>query len=94
MRAERDELRRIEDAKIAAEREAWLRVEAASAAERARHAIALEEHRIAQELELRRAEVAKTRPTWMLRCHGARHCCRHRTRVVRDRCRARQADRF
>jgi hypothetical protein len=65
-RAERDEQLRIEQARIAAEREAWLRIEQVEAAERARHAAALEQHRIEQELELRRAEVAKKRPTWML----------------------------
>ena len=47
-----------------------MHVEAAEAAERARHQAALEEQRLAQELELRRAEVAKQRPTWMLAVTG------------------------
>lgn len=64
--AEREELLRIEQARADAEREARLRVEAAEAAERARLAAQLEQERVQQELELRRAEVAKKRPTWMV----------------------------
>jgi hypothetical protein len=56
----------IEEARVTAEREARMRVEAAEAAERARHQAALDEQRLAQEIELRRAEVAKKRPTWMV----------------------------
>jgi hypothetical protein len=51
---------------MGAEREARMRVEAGEAAERQRHQAALEQQRLAQEMELRRAEVAKKRPTWML----------------------------
>lgn len=56
----------IEQARVDAEREARLRLEAAEAAERARHQAALEEIRLAQELELRREEIAKQRPRWMV----------------------------
>lgn len=49
-----------------AEREARMHVEAVEAAERARLAAALEQERTAQELDLRRQEVAKKRPTWMV----------------------------
>jgi len=69
-KAERDERLRIEEARVAAEREARLRVEAAEVAERARHAALLEQDRLAQEMELRRAEVAKKRPTWMVAVTG------------------------
>ena len=47
-----------------------MRVEAAEAAERARQQAALEQQRLQQEMELRRAEVAKKRPTWMLAVTG------------------------
>ena len=43
-----------------------MRVESAEAAERARQQAALEQSRMQQEMDLRRAEVAKKRPTWML----------------------------
>lgn len=56
----------IENARFEAEREARLKIEAAEAAERTRQQAILAETRLAQELELRRAEVAKKRPTWML----------------------------
>ena len=65
-REERDAQLRIEQARADAEREARMRVEAAEASERARHAAALEQERLTQELELRRADIAKRRPTWML----------------------------
>jgi len=70
IRAERDHQRAIEDARVAAEREARMRVESAEAAERARQQAALEQQRLQQEMELRRAEVAKKRPTWMLAVTG------------------------
>lgn len=66
IRAERDHHARIEEARVSAEREARMRVEAAESAERARQQAALEQQRLQQEMELRRAEVAKKRPTWML----------------------------
>lgn len=66
LRAEREELARIEIARAEAEREARLRVEAAEAAERARLQIALDQQRMAGEMELRRVEAAKKRPTWMV----------------------------
>jgi DNA repair exonuclease SbcCD ATPase subunit len=66
LRAERDHLRSIEEAKANAEREARMRVESAEAAERARQQAALDQQRLQQEMELRRAEVAQKRPTWML----------------------------
>lgn len=66
LRAEREELMRLEIAKAEAEREARLRVEAAEAAERARLQIALDQQRMTEEMELRRVEAAKKRPTWMV----------------------------
>jgi hypothetical protein len=64
--AERAERVRIEQARADAEREMRLRVEAAEAAERARHLAALEQQRMAQEMEIRRAEVLQKRPRWMI----------------------------
>jgi hypothetical protein len=69
-RAEREEQLRIEQAREGAEREARMRVESAEAAERQRQQAALEQQRLQQEMELRRAEVAKKRPTWMLAVTG------------------------
>lgn len=66
IQAERDHQRSIEEARLNAEREARMRVESAEAAERQRHQAAIEQQRLAQEMELRRAEIAKKRPTWML----------------------------
>lgn len=62
---------RAEEIRIArereqAEREARMHVEAVEATERARLAAALEQERTVQELDLRRQEVAKKRPTWMI----------------------------
>ena len=74
LRAERDERMRVEQARVDAEREARLRIEAAEAAERARHAIALEQQRLAEELALRREQVARQRPTWMLAVTGLAVC--------------------
>jgi hypothetical protein len=68
--AEREHQRQIEEARVNAEREARMRVEAGEAAERQRHQAALEQSRLQQEMELRRAEVAKKRPTWMLAVTG------------------------
>ena len=64
--AERDHQRSIEEARLAAEREARMRVESAEATERQRQQAALEQQRMQQEMELRRAEIAQKRPTWML----------------------------
>lgn len=66
VREEREAIMRVEQARLEAEREARMRVEAAEAAERARLTAALEQQRLAEEVELRRAEIAKKRPTWML----------------------------
>jgi hypothetical protein len=66
VRAEQEAALAREHARLEAEREARLRIEAAEAAERARLAATLEQERVAQELELRRAEVARKRPTWMV----------------------------
>jgi colicin import membrane protein len=66
VRAERDEILRIETARENAERDARMRVESAEAMERQRNQAALEQQRLQHEMELRRAEVAKKRPTWML----------------------------
>ena len=70
VRSERDAQLQIEQARENAEREARMRVESAEAAERQRQQAALEQQRLAQEMELRRAEVAKKRPTWMLAVTG------------------------
>ena len=70
-RAERDEQVRIQQARENAEREARMHVEATGAAEQARQQAALEQERLQQEMQLRRAEVAKKRPTWMLAVMGA-----------------------
>jgi hypothetical protein len=70
IREERDHQRSIEESRVAAEREARMRVEAGEAAERQRNQAALEQQRLQQEMELRRAEVAKKRPTWMLAVTG------------------------
>lgn len=64
--AERAEAIRIAKEREDAERAARMHVEAAEAAERARLQAALEQERMVQEIELRRAEVAKKRPTWMV----------------------------
>jgi colicin import membrane protein len=66
VREEREAQVRIEIARAEAERDARVRVEAAEAAERNRLAAQLEERRLVEEMELRRAEVAKKRPTWMI----------------------------
>jgi hypothetical protein len=65
-RAEHEATLAVEHARLAAEREARLRIEATEAAERTRQQAILAESRLAQELELRRAEVARKRPTWMV----------------------------
>ena len=70
LREEREALVRIEQARVDAEREARMRVQAAEAAERARFTATLEQQRMQEELELRRQEVAKKRPTWMLAVTG------------------------
>ena len=70
IREERDALMRIEQARLDAEREARMRVEAAQAAEHARLQAALDQQRMQEENELRRAEIAKKRPTWMLAVTG------------------------
>jgi hypothetical protein len=66
LRAEHEAVVATERMRLEAEREARLRIEAEQAAERGRQMMALEEKRVAAELELRREEVAKTRPKWML----------------------------
>jgi hypothetical protein len=66
LKEEREAILRIEEARVAAEREARLKLEAAEAAERARHVAELELQRQHQEMELRRAEIAKKRPKWMV----------------------------
>lgn len=66
LRSERDAILQIETARENAERDARMRVESAEAMERQRNQAALEQQRLQHEMELRRAEVAKKRPTWML----------------------------
>jgi hypothetical protein len=56
----------IEHARVAAEREARMKVEAAEAVERARHQAALDEARLAQEMEIARELALRTKPKWML----------------------------
>jgi hypothetical protein len=70
LRAEREEILRIETVRENAEREARMRVESAEAMERQRNQAAIEQQRLQHEMELRRAEVAKKRPTWMLAVTG------------------------
>jgi len=74
VKEERDTLLRIEEARVAAEREARLKLEAAQASERARHVAELEAQRQQQEMELRRAEIAKKRPKWMVAVTGLAVC--------------------
>jgi hypothetical protein len=64
--AERAEAIRIAKEREDAERAARMHVEAAEATERARLQAALEHERSAQEMELRRAVIAKQRPKWMV----------------------------
>ena len=70
IREERDAALAIETARENAEREARMRVESAEATERQRQQAALEQQRLQQEMELRRADIAKKRPTWMLAVTG------------------------
>jgi hypothetical protein len=56
----------IEHARVAAEREARMKVEVAEATERARHQAALDEARLAQEMEVARELARRTKPKWML----------------------------
>jgi len=70
LREEREARVRIEEARVAAEREARLKLEAAEAGARARYAAELEQQRQLQETELRRAEIAKQRPKWMIAVTG------------------------
>ncbi|MFN0253321.1 MAG: hypothetical protein ACKV2T_41000 [Kofleriaceae bacterium] len=56
----------IEQARVAAEREARMKVEAAEAVERARHQAALDEARLAQEMEIAHELARRTKPKWML----------------------------
>jgi len=69
-RAEREEIIKIQLAQAEYERQARLRVQAAEAAERARLQAELDAQRVQAELELRREEVARKRPTWMLAVTG------------------------
>ena len=66
LRAEREAQIRLEEARAAAEREARMKLEATDAAERTRYAAELDAQRQAQEMALRREEIAKKRPRWML----------------------------
>ncbi|MFT3699309.1 MAG: hypothetical protein QM831_39540 [Kofleriaceae bacterium] len=66
VQAERDAQLRVEETRLAVEREARLKIEAIEAAERARHDAELSARRQEQEMELRREEVRKKRPRWML----------------------------
>ena len=65
-RAEREAQLAAEKARLEAEREERRRIDAAAAAELARQQVALDQTRMERELELRREQVARTRPTWMV----------------------------
>ena len=69
-KAEREARLAAEHARLAAEREERRRIDAAAAAELARQQVALDQARLERELELRREEVARTRPTWMVAVMG------------------------
>jgi len=64
-RAEREAQLAAEHARLTAEREERRRIDATAAAELARQQVALEAVRMDREHELRRAELARMRPTWM-----------------------------
>jgi colicin import membrane protein len=64
--AVREEHLRAERAKVEAERDLRLRVETAEAAERARVTAVLDAERLREEMALRRAEVLRKRPRWMI----------------------------
>lgn len=64
-KAEREARLAAEHARLAAEQEERRRIDAAAAAELARQQVALEQARMEREVELRREELARTRPTWM-----------------------------
>lgn len=71
IRAQHEARLALEAARSQAEREGRMRVEAAAAAEHARQFAMLTAEREAREHELRRAEVAQKRPTWMVVVTGA-----------------------
>lgn len=71
VRAEHEARLALETARLQAEREGRMRAEAAAAAEQARQFAILTAEREAREHELRRAEVAQKRPTWMVVVTGA-----------------------
>lgn len=71
VRAQHEARLALETARHQAEREGRMRVEAAAAAEHARQVAILTAEREAREHELRRAEVAQKRPTWMVVVTGA-----------------------
>jgi hypothetical protein len=58
--------RAAEQASAAAKREARLQIEKLEATERARRLVALEEHRVAEELALQREAALRQRPRWLL----------------------------
>jgi hypothetical protein len=64
--AEREERVRIENARVAAEREMRMQLESKEAAERNRLTAELEHKRLEQEMQLRREEVLRKRPRWMI----------------------------
>lgn len=70
VRAECEARLAAEHARLTAEREERRRIDAAAAAELARQQVALEQVRMEREHELRRAELARTRPTWMMAVMG------------------------
>jgi colicin import membrane protein len=66
VQTERDAALALEQARLDVEREIRMRAEVAEASERARQQAVIDQQRMTHEIELRRAEVARKRPTWML----------------------------
>jgi hypothetical protein len=66
VRAEREARLAAEQARLAVEQAERMRIDAAAAAELARQQVALEQTRLDREHALRREQVARTRPTWMI----------------------------
>jgi hypothetical protein len=65
-KAEADELRRIREEELRRNHEATVRVGEASARAQAEHQAKLDQERLQHEMDIRRQEVSKKRPTWLL----------------------------
>jgi hypothetical protein len=66
VRAEHEARLALERARLEVEREERLRIDAVAQAELTRQQIVLEQTRMEEELRIRKAALAKTRPTWMV----------------------------